>query len=145
MIIIRCGVYSNASMQGVETMTQVEPGGSKADSLGLNALGFVHCCRKHVFVLPIASWLFAFCHVDVCCVSVSCVCMHTQCLSEALLHMEKFCKPCLNDNVRTALCDLLKWLLGAALKPLQRRLPNQAYQLNHSTQIFSNRFLSIAQ
>ena len=48
------------------------------------------------------------------------------CRDEALLHLEKFCKPCLNDSVRSALCDLLKWLIGPALKPMLRRLPTQA-------------------
>eukprot|EP00928_Gymnodinium_smaydae_P056448 TRINITY_DN39834_c0_g1_i1.p1 TRINITY_DN39834_c0_g1~~TRINITY_DN39834_c0_g1_i1.p1 ORF type:complete len:1558 (+),score=409.12 TRINITY_DN39834_c0_g1_i1:147-4820(+) len=45
---------------------------------------------------------------------------------KVLLHLRQFCKPVLNDHVRSALCDLLKWLLGPCLKPAQQRLPSKA-------------------
>lgn len=41
-----------------------------------------------------------------------------------LCHLSKQCKPSLNYYIRTALCDLLKWIIQPLLRPLQQRLPH---------------------
>jgi len=45
---------------------------------------------------------------------------HWQMANRILLHLSSFCKPCLNHHVRSALCDLLKWLLDPILKPMMK-------------------------
>eukprot|EP00929_Paragymnodinium_shiwhaense_P030712 TRINITY_DN17359_c0_g1_i2.p1 TRINITY_DN17359_c0_g1~~TRINITY_DN17359_c0_g1_i2.p1 ORF type:complete len:1535 (-),score=523.90 TRINITY_DN17359_c0_g1_i2:108-4712(-) len=42
---------------------------------------------------------------------------------QALLNLERVCKPALNDYIRSALCDLMKYLMQPALKPMQKKLP----------------------
>jgi len=45
--------------------------------------------------------------------------------SRVLLSLTRLCKPVLNHHVRSALCDLLKWLIEPLLKATIRKLPQQ--------------------
>lgn len=57
-----------------------------------------------------------------------------------LLNLQQFCKPCLNDGIRSALCDLLKWLLGPVLRPTHKKLPHQTKSTLETTFKGTRRF-----
>mmetsp|Transcript_6903 Transcript_6903/g.15059 ORF Transcript_6903/g.15059 Transcript_6903/m.15059 type:complete len:1264 (+) Transcript_6903:96-3887(+) len=45
---------------------------------------------------------------------------HWTLANRVLLHLGSLCKPCLNHYIRSALCDLLKWLIEPALEGVLR-------------------------
>jgi len=47
----------------------------------------------------------------------------------ALLYLAQVCKPALNDHIRSALCDLLKWLIAPFLGAENKLLPNANVKL----------------
>eukprot|EP00931_Biecheleriopsis_adriatica_P053052 TRINITY_DN30988_c0_g1_i1.p1 TRINITY_DN30988_c0_g1~~TRINITY_DN30988_c0_g1_i1.p1 ORF type:complete len:1498 (+),score=350.54 TRINITY_DN30988_c0_g1_i1:53-4546(+) len=57
-----------------------------------------------------------------------------------LLHLQTLCKPSLNHHIRSALCDLLKWVIQPLLRPMQQRLPNQSKPSLESTFACTRRF-----
>eukprot|EP00930_Biecheleria_cincta_P027293 TRINITY_DN19176_c0_g1_i1.p1 TRINITY_DN19176_c0_g1~~TRINITY_DN19176_c0_g1_i1.p1 ORF type:complete len:1526 (-),score=347.64 TRINITY_DN19176_c0_g1_i1:60-4616(-) len=52
---------------------------------------------------------------------------------KVLCHLSKLCKPALNHYIRTALCDLLKWIIQPLLRPSQQRLPHSGKPTLEST------------
>merc|ERR550532_1751409 len=58
----------------------------------------------------------------------------------ALLHLQSFCKPCLNHYIRSALCDLLKWLIMPHLSAAEKKGPQQSRPTLETTFSCTRRF-----
>lgn len=60
--------------------------------------------------------------------------------TRVLLSLNRLCKPVLNHHVRSALCDLLKWLIDPILKSWQKKVPQKEKPTLGSTFKSTRRF-----